>query len=305
MEQICRMGIDHGYGNIKTAHTSFITGITRYESEPTIQNGVIQFNDLYYKIGEEHKEFSTDKISDNDFYIMTLAAIARELNYRGRKNADLILAVGLPFKWVREQKAEFARYLSQNKKISFYYNGNHYLVGIVGIEVYPQGVAAAFKNAGNYRNIHIVADIGNGTMNIIYINNGKIIESKSNTEKMGVNECVKDIRPELVKQCGINVDESIIHSVLAEGTADIKQDVLQAIKKLVKGYTEKIMRALREYGYHPDLVTLHFAGGGALLMKNFAELGEERVEYITDIRANAIGYEAMSEAVARRRGNLV
>ena len=58
MEQIYRIGIDHGYGNIKTAHYIF-------------ESGVIERT--------------------------------KELKGRGLCNASVILAVGLPIKWLGEQ----------------------------------------------------------------------------------------------------------------------------------------------------------------------------------------------------------
>ena len=34
------IGIDHGYGNIKTAHTCFRTGVTVYDKEPTFKRAI-------------------------------------------------------------------------------------------------------------------------------------------------------------------------------------------------------------------------------------------------------------------------
>lgn len=76
------IGIDHGYGNIKTAHTCFRTGVTVHDREPTFKNDLLIFNGKYYTIGEGHKEFAADKMTDGDYYILTLAAIGRELNIR-------------------------------------------------------------------------------------------------------------------------------------------------------------------------------------------------------------------------------
>lgn len=39
--------------------------------------------------------------------------------------------------------------------------------------------------------LNMLADIGNGTVNIMKINNRKPITTQSYTEKMGVNQCVK------------------------------------------------------------------------------------------------------------------
>ena len=73
------IGIDHGYGNMKTANFCFPTGIIAYDSEPLFTADMLSFNGKYYLIGEGHKEFAPDKIKDEDYYILTLAAIAKEL----------------------------------------------------------------------------------------------------------------------------------------------------------------------------------------------------------------------------------
>ena len=54
------IGIDHGYGNIKTANCCFKTGVTVYDKEPTFKENLLIWNDKYYLIGEEHKEFAAD-----------------------------------------------------------------------------------------------------------------------------------------------------------------------------------------------------------------------------------------------------
>lgn len=90
------IGIDHGYGNIKTAHCCFKTGVAAYDTEPTFKSNLIVYEGRYYLIGEEHKEFISDKMTDNDYYILTLAAVAREMNIRKLTSARVHLAAGLP-----------------------------------------------------------------------------------------------------------------------------------------------------------------------------------------------------------------
>ena len=50
------IGIDHGYGNIKTAHCCFKTGVTEYDTEPTFKSSLLTWNGRYFLIGEEHKD---------------------------------------------------------------------------------------------------------------------------------------------------------------------------------------------------------------------------------------------------------
>lgn len=117
MEQVYRIGIDHGYGNIKTAHHIFESGVTQRERASELAGMTVEFEGKFYEIGSTHKEYQIDKVWDEDYYILTLAALAKELKGRGLCNASVILA-------------------------------------------------AVAANLSSYRGFNIVADIGNGTMNV-------------------------------------------------------------------------------------------------------------------------------------------
>ena len=74
------IAVDHGYGNMKTANTVTPTGIKAYETEPIFTGNILEYNGIYYRIGKGHKEFIPDKAMDEEYYLLTLMAIARELN---------------------------------------------------------------------------------------------------------------------------------------------------------------------------------------------------------------------------------
>ena len=81
------IGIDHGYGNIKTTNCCFKTGVASFDKEPTFKSNLLVFENRYYLIGEEHKEFTADKMADSGYYVLTLAAVGRELNIRKQASA--------------------------------------------------------------------------------------------------------------------------------------------------------------------------------------------------------------------------
>lgn len=74
------IGVGHGYGNIKTANCCFPTGVEGSDAEPTFKNDLLIYQGRYYQIGIGHKEYAAEKVMDEDYYILTLAAIARELS---------------------------------------------------------------------------------------------------------------------------------------------------------------------------------------------------------------------------------
>ena len=95
-ETVMVIGIDHGYGNMKTATRCFPSGVARYDKEPIFQNNLLVYNGMYYQIGEEHKEFCAEKTQDEDYYVLTLAAIARELDGKGMNRARYTLQPDFP-----------------------------------------------------------------------------------------------------------------------------------------------------------------------------------------------------------------
>ena len=184
------IAVDHGYGNMKTANTVTPTGIKAYETEPIFTGNILEYNGIYYRIGEGHKEFIPDKAMDEEYYLLTLMAIARELNVFSIREADVHLAAGLPLTWIRNQREAFRSYLLQNPEVHYRFNGKEYHLRFVGCSLYPQGYPAIVNHLGNFKGTNLLADIGNGTMNILYINNKKAQESRCWTEKLGVNQCM-------------------------------------------------------------------------------------------------------------------
>lgn len=63
------IGIDHGYGNMKTANFCFPTGIMAYDNEPLFTADMLVFGGRYYLIGEGHKEFVLETIQKVARYV--------------------------------------------------------------------------------------------------------------------------------------------------------------------------------------------------------------------------------------------
>ena len=51
MEQIYRIGIDHRYGNIKTAHHIFESGVIERAKESELAGMTVEYEGKFYEIG--------------------------------------------------------------------------------------------------------------------------------------------------------------------------------------------------------------------------------------------------------------
>jgi len=296
------IAVDHGYGNVKTPNYIFPTGITEYKDEPAMATDTLCWAGRWYAIGDSHKEFVADKTADEDYLKLTMAAIAKELNKRGLTEAAVYLAVGLPLTWVGQQKNEFTRYLTKIRNLEFQFNGIDYAVEIVGVEMFAQGFSAVADRLKEFTGVNMLCDIGNGTMNIMYINNGRPVSGQCYTEKFGTHQCMLAAREALMRTLHLKVDDSTIEQVLRTGTAEVDEKVVAIIRDTAMDYVAGIMRSLREHEYNPMLMKLWFMGGGACLIQNFGKLDAKGVVIIDDIKSTAKGYQRLAAKALRKRG---
>jgi len=296
------IGVDTGNGNTKTAYYHFPSAVITHNGEPTFRNNLLVYNGRCYTIGEGHKEFLAEKPDDQDYYILTLAAVALELRRRGLTSARVHLAAGLPLTWVTGQKESYKAYLLQNEVVDYTYRDVAYHVEFAGADVFPQGFSAVVGSLRDFRGVNMLCDIGNGTMNVMYINNGNPVSDRCYTERYGVYQCMLATREALTRRYQVVVEDFVIEQVFRFNKADISDAYLTTIRESATEYVDGIMRRLREYGYDPGQMRLYVMGGGACLVKNFGSLNAERVTFNDDLCATAKGYETLAAHRLHSRG---
>lgn len=92
--------IDHGNKQIKTASRVFTSGLMESDTRPPFGDNIMFYNGKYYTLSDQRIPYTRDKTEDDRFFILTLFAIAYEINAAGQYVPDRLmniqLAVGLP-----------------------------------------------------------------------------------------------------------------------------------------------------------------------------------------------------------------
>lgn len=142
MNDVIVIGVDHGYAAMKTVHFSFPTGLVEYEHEPYTQKDVLEYGGRYYVVGSGRQPLQRDKTQTEDYYLLTLAAIAKELEHRGAEHtASIHLAAGLPLTSFGRDKKSFRSYLYRDgSAIPFRYEGQDYTITIQEVSLFPPGL---------------------------------------------------------------------------------------------------------------------------------------------------------------------
>ena len=295
------IGIDHGNGYMKTVGSVFISGLDTYAVEPPMADGVLQIDGAYHVIGENRKAYDPDKTKTMDYYYLTLAAIAKEIEMRKypRKDGSFILACGLPIEFFGKQKDAFKTYLSQKKEVHFWYSGKDYHIRIKKVVIFPQGYAVIAPQIASYDGRDNVSVVGSGTIDILQVINKKPVLSKCISLPVGILTCIDDIQKYFRMQYNMELDDYSIQEVLQLRTGDLPEELAAATQELIREYTKKVLAELEQKGINLRFQKCLFCGGGSLVFKNYGDLKGENIIFNTDIHANAKGFEWLCRGMER------
>ena len=116
------IGVDHGNKQIKTVHCNpFVSGLKQSVTRPFGQN-VLRYQNTYYTLSTERIPYRKDKTEDDRFFILTLFALAGEIEARGAYSSEvqrIQLAVGLPPAHFGAQVERFTQYFGQRGMVEF------------------------------------------------------------------------------------------------------------------------------------------------------------------------------------------
>ena len=81
------IAIDHGNYAIKTPHFSFVSGLSEHTVKPPLADEVLEFGGSYWTLSGKRLPYMRDKTKDERFFILSLFAIAREIEMLGTQTA--------------------------------------------------------------------------------------------------------------------------------------------------------------------------------------------------------------------------
>ena len=265
MTEPITIGVDHGYAAMKTAHCSFPSGLAEYEHEPYTQKNVLCYDGKYYVVGSGRQPLQQDKTVDENYYLLTLAAIAKEIAYRNAPTTTpVILAAGLPLtSFGREKKAFRAYLLREGKPVSFSYEGISYETSVQDVKLFPQGYAAILQHSDLLNEPSVIlADIGGWTVDIMRLDNRIPHAASCRSLELGMIRCLDEIAEQVRRSLNLSLTGAQIENVL-RGSPDSMDDRVKAIIQREAGiYARRILSAIAEAGLDCRAMPVVFLGGG-------------------------------------------
>lgn len=304
MNDTITIGVDHGYAAMKTAHFSFPTGLVEYQHEPYTRKDVLEYGGRYYVAGSGRQPLQKDKTLSEDYYLLTLAAIAKEVEYRGAGRAvNVHLAAGLPLTSFGRDKKKFRAYLLRDRKpVSFRYEGQDYTVAITEVSLFPQGYAAVLTQSGLLDEPSvIVADIGGWTVDLMRLDNRIPNAASCRSLELGLLRCLDETAEQVRRSLGLSMTAAQIESVLQGSPSSIDERAQKIIHQEAGTYVRSLLSAIAESGLDVRAMPAIFLGGGAALLKRHVSASDGLCQpfILDDVCLNAKGYERLVGQMSR------
>lgn len=249
-------GIDHGNGNMKGETSSFPCGIVRYTAQPGrfMNEDILEYEGAYYTLSETKMPFKADKTVDDDYFILTLFTLVQEarkknINLTGK---DVVLGVGLPPADFGQQAVGFKQYFIDHSRhgINFRMNDKPVSFYLKDVFVSPQNFAAVmcFKASllKKYRTVNCI-DIGDGTVDLLVIRNGKPDLSVRVSERSGMAVLRSEISNRIQQNYGIHLDSSDVEQVLMGEETILEEEILKEIYRMADDWVHMIINKLHAH----------------------------------------------------------
>ena len=305
------IGIDHGFRNMKTREQCFpsaITEIADIPSEPGGMEDILIYREKIYTINAPNLSaaLSHDKTASPEYYLLTLAAIAKQCKPYSITEGNLYIAAGLPQAWYLKQKESFREFLLAERNLKFQFAGIHYHFHLEDVSVFAQGQAAAINYIVSHRNQDfLVVDIGGETLDLLFFQNGKLSINESRPSDKAMIYLHQKISDVILSETETPLTgNSFIENYVNTGSRDEKpkNPFLTIIQKELIAYTELVFRIIAEHGFSLDILPVVFVGGGARVIRKFGDFSRYYdVSFEEDIHANAKGYERFENIRQRKR----
>lgn len=293
------IAIDHGWSSIKTPNIIFENGITELQTMPATKDNLLEFRGRKFVIGQGRMGKQETKTENENYYLLTLAAIAKELRERTEvKIAKVNLAVGVPLTLFGKERKEFKNYLRANDKVVFHYEGTRYEIYFGKVRVFAQCHAAIANRMDGMDRLTAV-DCGSWTLDIMSVVNKVPVLDDCHTYQLGLITAIDRIQKECYAVHGKEIPEYIINEVIETGDTNgitkNKEVIMDTINAGFKRYALEVEAKLRELKIDFDFTNVVYVGGGASVMRRFGSCTGDNVRYVTDVRANALGYEYLAQ----------
>lgn len=279
------IGIDVGYGHVKACSgagvISFPSAVAKSIPLQYGTGEILSINGDDFFVGEialRERVYLLD-IRNRNFILSNawLALLSRALHQSGCKGGNLVLGIP-PGHYT---KALAGKVEDAVKRVSYAVKNGHVTevsIEFQKVKAIPQGAGVFFDYVSTSSQLEsniLIVDLGYQTLDIVFFEKGKYIESAAVSYDSGVSELYERILKYLSSAHGIAGQVRDVERLLSGGRLACGVDISDFIEREKKGYLNAVMQmidnARNDLGIRVEEIVV--AGGGAEILRGLLPKG--------------------------------
>lgn len=314
MEKLTVLAVDTGNYSIKTPNCSFRASLVVDHGDLRGERLVLP-DGTGYSIGKIDTNHQDTKATE-EYKRLVMVGMAKELMFLSKKSEEkmpkkyvrdnILLALGLPPEHMSRYRDIYTEYFVGRYK--FEYAEINFELTVNEVMVFPQCLAAASGYLDDYMDeaddIFLI-DIGGYTTDVIRIFEGRPDRSIVISSPYGVQHYYNELQHRILTEKNWRMGPDSFDSYFLKGSNNDrkkKNKLASLYDESNKEYVFKMLAGLYTQGVRMESALPVFLGGGSKIFKEaIKEYFHERIpnamydpEFITDVKANAIGYRDMA-----------
>ena len=260
----------------------------------------MKYRGKYYTLSEKRIPYHRDKTEDDRFWVLTLFAIAYELQASKAYSPNIMrvrLAVGLPPAHYGAQHKKFTSYFTGRGAVQFDFQSKSYAIFIEKVMCFPQVYATAVTMLQTLRDKPkaLIVDQGGMTTDLLLMKDGAGDLSVCEYLEPGVISLYNQLKSRVSAERDVLLEESEIDAILQGRTEHVPPQVADAVERQAQNFVNDLFSTLRERGLELKSGMTVFLGGGSILLRRQIEASGKvgTPLFVEDIRANAQGYDLL------------
>lgn len=292
-----KIALDHGWSSIKGEHIFMENLVTPVDYTPLTNNGLLEYRGRKYIIGQGRMGKQATNTENDNYFLLTLAGIAKELSYqRIEKTTHVELYAGVPLTMFGAERKAFREYLWHKEQLSFTFEGVHYCFYLDKVKIYAQCYAAIANRMGDMNRLQCV-DLGSWTMDVLSVKDKVPMDKDAYTYEVGLITAFERIKKEGLPKVHCEIPEEDITDYIKGNITSVNDEFIPIIEKGLQEYADNVEAKLREIKVDLKHENIIYVGGGASVMKKFGRTKGMNIQYVTDVKANAIGYRYLADNI--------
>lgn len=222
----------------------------------------------FFACGSGRQPVQRDKTVNDNYCLLTLAAIAKEIKARGvPREYSVTIAAELPLASYGRKMHKFRDYLPCNpgQPVEFAYEDKPYRMTTGEVQIFPQGYTALLTTPDLLSDEPplLLMDIGGWTVDLMRINNGGPVDDTCHSLEIGMIRCIDDIWEHVRQESGLFLTDVQIEQVLLGHPCSLNEQFRDLIRSQGREYVTRLLSAVLEAGIDYRALPIVMMGGGA------------------------------------------